>query len=118
MIFCPSSVKAVHFAVCPFPAHVLLSAFCSQRLLFSQGVKPLGPDFELFPDGAPAPPKVDLSQTDETATLKSGGLEVRVNKKPYSFALDFIRKDGSGKDVVVTSCVPSPLAMPASQLTV
>lgn len=57
----------------------------------SQGVREQGPHFELFPDGAPHPPKLSVTPPDDsTLALKSGSLTASVNTSPYSYSLSFI----------------------------
>lgn len=58
-----------------------------------QGVKHLGPDFEVLPDGPPSPVKFAYNVTGQKASLKSGGLEVRVDRAASGFAMEFVRTE-------------------------
>lgn len=55
-----------------------------------QGIREIGPHFDLFPDGAPDAPKLTVTRPDEsTLALKSGSLAVSVNTSAYSYSLSF-----------------------------
>jgi len=67
----------------------------------SQGIKHLGPDFEL--NSPSSPPTVSFNDSPDTLSLKSGGLEIRVNKKASEFGMQFIRKEADGKEKVLST---------------
>ncbi|WRT64223.1 uncharacterized protein IL334_001152 [Kwoniella shivajii] len=71
------------------------------RIEHHTGVRHRGPDFELFPDGAPATPKTSISKKDDKIKFTSGNLSVDLNTAPWSYGLTF--RDG---DKVLTSTQP------------
>lgn len=56
-----------------------------------QGVQRKSPNFELFPDSKPSPPKItiDSSTSSDTLSLKSGSLKASICLKEYSYGIRF-----------------------------
>jgi alpha-glucosidase (family GH31 glycosyl hydrolase) len=69
-----------------------------------------GPDFDLFPDGAPSKPKTLLSESTDNVRFSSGNLSVDLNTSAYSYGLTF--SDNSGPSPkVLTSTEPKGQAV-------
>ncbi|KAF8607761.1 alpha-glucosidase [Ceratobasidium sp. AG-I] len=79
------------------------------------GKKKLGPNFELFPDGAPTKPKLQINKSETGTSLVSGGLTARVATQAVtmngistnSYYIDFLGKDGR----LLTSAGPKSQAI-------
>ncbi|KAG9023526.1 hypothetical protein FRB95_012978 [Tulasnella sp. JGI-2019a] len=70
------------------------------KLTHFKGRKPKGPNFELFPDGKPAAPTVNIENPNQSSTIlpepapqpitfSSGSLSAKVNTSPKSYGITF-----------------------------
>ncbi|QRW15933.1 glycoside hydrolase family 31 protein [Rhizoctonia solani] len=79
------------------------------------GQKKKGPEFELFPDGAPTKPNIQITKSETGTSFTSGGLTARVATQAVtmngiatnSYYIDFLGKDGR----LLTSAGPKSQAV-------
>ncbi|KAG8745575.1 hypothetical protein FRC10_007753 [Ceratobasidium sp. 414] len=79
------------------------------------GTKKQGPEFELFPGGAPPKPKIQITKSDTGTNFTSGGLTARVATQAVtmngiatnSYYIDFLGQDGR----ILTSAGPKSQAI-------
>ncbi|KAL1409068.1 hypothetical protein Q8F55_005892 [Vanrija albida] len=75
------------------------------RIDHHSGRKDPGPNFELFPDGAPDAPKTSVSRpTKQSIRFTSGKLSVNVNTAPNEYGMEFV--DATSEPKVLTSVGP------------
>lgn len=58
-----------------------------------QGAYIKGPDAELFPDGAPPKPNVNINQTEDDVTIEAGSLTAKITTKQYAYGIEFQSTD-------------------------
>lgn len=68
-----------------------------------QGARVKSPAFELFPDGPPQKPDVQIHETSDEVSLTSGSLTARINRRQGSFGIDFLANGPDSSRVLTSS---------------